>query len=167
MEKGVARLKVLNFLIAAFTLLLQFNEPLDLKRYTFFPLFPFAFVVVVSMYSSELKAFFIGLILGIFVDSSSSALFSFNTIAYPLLAVIIALLVHYVFNNNLRSCIVLSFFSTVFLLLVRFIVTYFNSGLNDMLKYFLNSIVPSAILTALFAVLLFWAEKRIYKLRGE
>ena len=166
MSKVINRSTAINFLIAVICLALQFNHFINIGKSSIFPLFPFAFVIVFSMFSSELTAFITGMVMGIFVDSSSSSLFSFNTIAYSLTAFLVSLLVHYLFNNNIRSCTVISFFSTAFLLLVRFIVSYSDLGLNYMLKNFLNSIVPSAVLTVIFAVLLFLAEKKIYKNAG-
>ena len=163
MAKVINRHLLLNIPLAVIVLLLQFDSFIFDGSYNIYPLFPLALTVAVSMFASELGAFLCGMVIGIFVDSSSSVHFSFNTIFYALIAFSVSLLVHYLFNNNVRACIVLSFFSALILSALRFIFSYPTIGFNNIFKHFLNSIVPSALITALFAILLYYIEKRIFK----
>ncbi|MBO4468133.1 MAG: hypothetical protein J5766_02415 [Clostridia bacterium] len=163
MAKVINRRLILNVIIAAFTLFLQFDSSILDGDFAFFPLFPLGFTVVISMFTSELGAFVCGMIMGIFVDSSSSVHFSFNTIFYALIAVTVSLLVRYLFNNNVRSCVVISFFAAIFLLTVRYLVSFPLPGFNNVFKHFLKDIVPSSILTVIFSVVLFYIEKKIFK----
>lgn len=163
MAKVINRHLLLNIPVAVIVLLLQFDSFIFDGVFGIFPLFPLALTVALSMFASELGAFLCGTVIGAFVDSSSGAHFSFNTVFYSLIAVTVSLLVHYLFNNNVRACVVLSFFSALILSSLRFIVSYYTVGFNNMFKHFLNGIVPSALITAIAAVLLYYIEKKIFK----
>lgn len=163
MAKSVNRPLLINLIIALPVLFFQFNGFIDSDKLNIFPLFPLGFIVVISMFCSELESFFWGLGIGILVDCSSSYRFSLNTILYPVIALAVSLLVHYLFNNNLRSCIVLSLFWAIFLSLIRYIMFYYSSGLNNLFRGFLNNMIPSALLTTVFTVILYFIEKKIFK----
>lgn len=163
MTKAKNKRIFINILLGLLTLVLQFDGWFINIKYDIYPLIPLAFTVVVSMYASELSAFICGMVIGIFVDASSSVHYSFNTILYPLIAFFVSLLVHYLFNNNIRSCIVISFFAAVLLLSLRFVVSYPLIGFNNLFRHFLNSVVPSALLTSIFSILFFYIEKKIFK----
>lgn len=163
MAKLINRHLLLNIPIAVLVLFLQFDSFIFDGYFNVYPLFPLAFTIVIAMYASELGAFLCGTVIGIFVDSSSGVHFSLNTIFYSVIAFLVSLFVHYLFNNNIRACAVLSFFSAILLSLLKFVLSYPAIGFNRVFRHFLNSIVPSALLTAVFAVLLFFIEKRIFK----
>ena len=163
MAKSVNRPLLINLIIALPVLFFQFNGFIDSDKLNIFPLFPLGFIVVISMFCSELESFFWGLGIGILVDCSSSYRFSLNTILYPVIALAVSLLVHYLFNNNLRSCIVLSLFWAIFLSLIRYIMFYYSSGLKNLFRGFLKNMIQSALLTNVFTVILYFIEKKIFK----
>lgn len=162
MPKLKTRYIVLIVFIALVTLVLQFNGSLNITKFSAFPLFPLGFIVAISMFSSELRSVIIGLIMGILVDSCASSNYSFNTLVYPLIAFGVSLIAHYLFNVNVRSCLLLSLLSAILVLSLNYIVYDFSVGFNNLLVYFLRNIVPSAIITAVFSAILYFINKKIY-----
>lgn len=153
----------LNILIAVITFLLQFNNVFITNNLSFYPIFPLGFLVVISMFSTELHAVVIGLIMGVFIDCAVSTSYSFNTIVYPIVAFLIALTSHYLFNKNVLTCIMLSFLSVIFVSGAESLVFYFSSGFRNLLENFLKTDIPSALLTVVFSVILFYIENKIFK----
>ena len=156
------------FLINAFVfcilLIFHYCDFLSIKIFYANPFVPLAFLVAVSMYCREISAFFSGLAVGVAADTDAATSFGFNSITLMIIGVTVAFVVHYLFNNNIRSCIALGLISSIFYFLLRFLFfNAFDAEINSALSYLLTVSLPSVIYTSVFTVPFYYFEKFIYK----
>lgn len=160
--------KLIIFLINAFVfcmlLILHYCDFVNIRIFYANPFLPLAFLVAVSMFCSEISAFFAGLAVGVMVDTDAATSFGFNSVMFMIISLAVAFTVHYFFNNNIRSCIALGLISSIFYFLLRFLFfNAFDAEINNALNYLLTISLPSVIYTSIFAVPFYCFEKYIYK----
>ncbi len=152
----------INIIIAILIFLLQYNDIIPLKIYGAVPFLPFGFALVISMFLSETGAVFCGLLFGILSDTASSALFGFNSIVFTVMCLFVSIAVKYIFNNNIRACLVLEALFTILYFFIRWLVFYTNGSDNESFTYLFKIGVPSAIYTAIVSAVLYLIERRLH-----
>ena len=121
-------------------------------------------LVAFSMFSEEWVAAFTGMTVGIFMDSVASGSYCFNTILFMLLGVATSFTVHYLFNSNIRSAIMLSLSASLIYFLTRWMVFHtVGDNISNSIFYLLRFGLPSVIYTNLFIVPLFYLQRKFYK----
>ncbi len=153
---------LINIIIAVVLFCIEYCGIFGTKYLGVLPFLPLGFLVTVAMFSTELGAVIIGVITGIFVDSVSSTGLGFNSIIFPIIALFVALISHYLFNNNIRSCLVLSLLSTLLFNIIKFFVFNVAVGFDGFFEFLLKTSVPSAVLTAVFSAVLYFFEKKLH-----
>ena len=164
MNSVKTRLKTVLFdaLMFIIALLLQYNPLFSLKIAGANPMLPLCILIVVSMFSSELYSFLWGLVAGVFADSASGAGFGFNTIAFMLTAFAVSFIVHYLFNNNVRSAAALSILAAFFYFALRWLFSsVFGHTVNDSFVYLYRNAIPSTVYTAIVTVPLYLIKKKL------
>ncbi|MCQ2454736.1 MAG: rod shape-determining protein MreD [Clostridia bacterium] len=152
-----------NVIIAVLCFVLQYNRFNLFKFMNASPMFPLGFLIILSMFLSELSSFVWGVLFGIIVDSFSTTALGFNSIIFPLFAFLVSFIVHYLFNNNIMSSAVLTVSCCLVYFTVRFLIFFPSVSAKDTLSYIIRAAIPSAIITAVFSVLLYLFEKKIFK----
>lgn len=163
MNSVKVRLKTVAFdsLMFLIALLIQYNSLFLIKIYGANPMLPLCVLIVVSMFSSELYSFFFGFIVGAFADSVSGIGFGFNTISFMLAAFATAFIVHYIFNNNVRSAIALSIIVALFYFALRWLFSsVFGHSVTDSFVYLYRNAIPSTVYTAVITVPLYLLKKK-------
>jgi len=150
---------IVLFLIALF---LQYNGVYTVSVFGFSPFLPLCILISISMFVSEISAFFLGFSVGFVADAFSSTTFGFNSIVLALVGLFVSLIAHYLFNNNIRSSIVLQLGFTVIYSLVRWLVFYSHVAAGDTLRYLVGVALPSAVFTAVISIGVYYLEKKIF-----
>lgn len=155
---------ITDFVLLALSLILHFNSLFSLKIYGAIPMLPLAFLVAISIFSSELYSFMSALLVGIFVDSISSVSFGFNTCIFMVIALFVALTSHYLFNNNVRAALALAAMSSFIYFVLRwFFFDAITHSVRDSFTYLYKVAMPSALYTAIISVLVYLLKKSINK----
>ena len=163
-QKSIFKLRLINTFIFILLLCIQYNGVFNIKIAQASPLLFLALLVALCMFCSELTAAVSGVILGIFVDTVTSTLPGFNAILLPLLGLAIALIVRYLFNNNIFSAIALCAVCSTLYYLLRWIFGFaFSSSLAENLTYLLQTALPSVLYTTIFIIPFYYLEKALYK----
>lgn len=154
---------LINIVVALLTFILQYNSFNIFGSLNATPMFSLGFIIVLSMFFPEFNSFFLGLLFGIITDSVATTAFGFNTIFMPLICLGVSLLSHYLFNNNIKSCTVISLLVSFSYFAVRFLIFYPSVNAKEIMTYLIKTDLPSAIITSVFSVLLYLFEKRAFK----
>ena len=154
---------LLNIVIAVFAFVFQYNSFNIFGSLNATPMFTLGFIIVLSMFCSELSSFITGLAFGIITDAVATTALGFNSIVLPLICFGVSLLSHYLFNNNIRSCAVISLSVSFVYFTVKFMIFYSSVNAKETMMYLMRTAIPSAIITAAFSVLLYLFEKRAFK----
>ena len=153
----------LNIVIAVLTFVFQYNSFDIFGSLNATPMFSLGFIIVLSMFCSELSSFILGLAFGIMTDAVATTALGFNSIVLPLICFGVSLLSHYLFNNNIISCAVISLSVSFVYFTVKFMIFYSSVNAKETMMYLMRTAIPSAIITAAFSVLLYLFEKRAFK----
>ncbi len=160
-------LNVINAVLCISLLLFQYNSFVSIKIGNANPMIPLAFLVTISFFCSETASCFVGLAMGLFIDSTAATKGFFNTIIFFLIAFAVSLTVRYLFNNNIRSCAVVSAVAGVVYFIVRWLLGYaFSCSLGDTLQYIFSYVFPSVIYTAIIAIPLYYLQKFLFARLG-
>lgn len=155
---------IINFFLFALIFICRYSGLLSLKIYGIAPLTPLALLVAVSMFSGEWTAAFAGLITGIFMDSVSSNSSVLYTVTMFITALSVSLIIHYYFNNNIRSAIALCAIFCAFVFLARWIFFFcIGTTTAESLGYLMRIALPSALYTLVFIIPFYYLERRLYR----
>lgn len=153
-----------DFVILALSLIIHFSPLVSLKIYGANPMLPLAFLVAISIFSSELYSVISGLLIGIFVDSISSVSFGFNACLFMIIGLFVALMSHYIFNNNIRAALALAAISSfVYFVLKWFFFDAITHSVSDSFSYLYKVAMPSVVYTSVVSVLVYLLKKFINK----
>lgn len=162
-RKNIFKLRLINGLLFAVLIFIQYNSSFSFKISQANPLLPLALLVTVSMFCSELTAAISGLIVGIFMDTAAATPQGFNAITLLALGLAAALVVRHLFNNNILSSVALCILCTVVYYLSRWIFCLaFSASLTENLTYLMRTAFPSVLYTAIFAVPFYYLERALY-----
>lgn len=157
----------INLAIFILLLILHFSGVTAVKISGASPLLIIPLLTAFSMFFDELYAAFTGLAAGICMDAFTSGTYCFNALSLMLLGLAVSFTVHYLFNRNIRSALVLSLFCCAVYYFLRWLCFYaFGSGAEDSFLYLFRYGFPSAVYSALFVVPFYFLERFFYKKRG-
>ncbi len=163
-RKNVFKFKLINTLLFALLIFVQYNTVFTIKIAQANPILPIALLVAVCMFCSELTAAVSGLIVGIFMDSVAATPSGFNAVLLLVLGLAVALIIRHLFNNNIFSAITLCVLCTLIYFLIRWIFGFaFSISLTENLTYLMQNIFPSVLYTALFIIPFYYLEKFLFK----
>ena len=163
-KKGKLVFSIINICVFFLLFFLHYCNFFSIKIVNANPFVPLAFLIAISMFCSESTAFFAGLTFGIIVDTDAATHFGFNSITFMIIGLATAFTVHYLFNNNIRSCIMLSLICCSFYFIVRWLVFYaFTAGFGYSLNYLLTITLPSIAYTTVFVIPFYFFEKFLRK----
>ncbi len=154
---------LINIVIAILFFLIQYNNIVSIKIHSAMPMLTLALAISVSMFLSEVSATMTGLIIGIISDTSASTPFGFNAILFTVICFSVSLIVHYLFNNNIRSCMVLELFFTVLYFFVSWLFFYSSGNADEHFTYLFKIGVPSAVYTSVLSGIIYLIEKKLLK----
>ena len=157
----------INLAIFILLLLLHFSGITNIKISGASLMLVLPMLTAFSMFFDELYAAFTGLAVGICMDAFTSGTYCFNALSLMLLGLAVSFTAHYLFNRNIRSALVLSFFYCAVYYFFRWLCFYaFDSGVEDSFIYLFRYGFPSAVYSALFVVPFYFLERFFYKKRG-
>ena len=162
-RKNIFKLRLINALLFIVLIYIQYNGVFSLKIAQANPMLPLALLITMCMFCSELTAAIAGLTVGIFIDTVAAAPQGFNALALLVLGVAAVLIIKHLFNNNIRSAIVLCILCTIAYYLLRWLLCLaFSASLTENLTYLMQTVFPSVLYTAVFAVPFYYLERALY-----
>lgn len=162
-RKKLLILRLINTVFFVLLISFQYNSIFNIKILTANPMLPLSLLVAITIFSSELTAAISGLIVGIFIDSASSAPSGFHGIIFLLLGLAVSLTVRHLFNNNILSSIALCFLcGTLYYLVHWALFLAHNLSFIENLTYLMRTAFPSVIYTTVFIVPFYFLEKFLY-----
>ncbi len=157
---------LLNFLILAVLFILHYTKAFQIGSIRANPITVIPFLVAFSMFNEEWAAAFTGMATGIFMDSSSAAAGGFHTVVLGLIGLAVSFIVHYLFNNNLRSAIALSLLAALFYFVLRWLFFHAIGGnTDDSIYYLMQYALPSVLYTSIFIFPFYYLQKKFYKIK--
>ncbi len=162
-RKNIFKLRLINTLLFAVLIFIQYNGAFSLKIMQANPMLPLALLVTVCMFCSDITAAISGLLIGIFMDTAAATPQGFNAITLLILGLATALIVRHLFNNNILSAIALCVLCASVYFLLRFIFCLaFSASLTENLTYLMQTAFPSVLYTAIFSVPFYYLERTLY-----
>ncbi len=163
-QKNIFILRLINTLLFIALIFIQYNAVFSIKIIQANPMLPIALLVAVCMFCSELTAAISSLIVGIFIDSVAATPQGFNAVVFLIAGLATALIVRYLFNNNIFSALALCAMTTTFYFLLRWLFCYaFLLSLTENLTYLMRTVFPSILYTTVFTIPFYYLEKILYK----
>lgn len=157
---------LLNFLIFAFLFILHYTKAFQIGNLKANPVSIIPFLVAFSMYNEEWAAAFTGMAIGIFMDSTSVAADGFHTLVLGIIGLTVAFIVHYLFNNNLRSAIALSLLASLFYFVLRWLFFHAIGGnIDDSIYYLMQYALPSVLYTSIFIFPFYYLQRKFYQIK--
>ena len=136
-------------LLALLAFLLQTTSLLPLRIGNANPVLLLPLLVAVCCFYGEWYGLILGLILGIAEDGVANSI-CFHTILFLLLGLICGALSSYVLNKNLSASVFLSFGASLVYFVIKWLWFFVLKGYVGAGAYFLGTILPSALYTALW-----------------
>lgn len=162
-QRNIFILRFVNALVFIFTIYVQYNSSFNLKIFNANPMLPLAFLVSVCIFCSELRGAIIGLVVGIFIDTTASTPHGFNAIVFMCLGLASTLVIKHLFNNNIFSAVTLcALCSFIYFSLRWFICIAFYASFAENISYLFNTAFTSCIYTAIFTIPFYYLEKYLY-----
>lgn len=159
-------ISLLNFLLFCLLFLLHYSGIFTIRFLHATPLLLLPYLVAFSMFCEEIAAAFAGLATGIFMDSVTSGSSCFHTVVFLLIGLFVSFTVHFLFNNNIRSAVLLSLLATLVYYLLRWLIFYtIGQTVADSLRYLLQFALPSVIYTNLFIIPFYYLHRRFFRIR--
>ena len=157
---------LIELIIFATLLLIHYSGTFKITAIRANPITVIPFLVAFSFFNEEWASAFTGMLVGIFMDSSSSQYSLFHTTIFMLIGLFSCLIIHYLFNNNVRSAIALSLLATLFYFLMRWVFFHaFSSSAYDSVFYLMHYALPSVIYTNIFIVPFYYLQKKLYNIK--
>lgn len=159
---------ILNILIFFLTLLFYYTDFLSLSIKGISPLLILPLITAFSLFHSPLRSGFVGLICGIFMDSTTTGSLCFNAIALLLIGAFVSVASNNLFNKNIQSAAVLSLIVCALYFIAQWLCFHINNvSLSDALIYLLKYAFPCAVLSSIFIIPYYYIYKHFYKLTLE
>lgn len=127
------------------------------------PLVPLALTIAMREYESAGAAF--GLICGLLMDTASTSTMGFHAVLLLLLGFFSSLLVNSLFNDTLRTSLLLGAAGTAIYCVAHWVITCVLRGLPDAAGFLLHHYTPVFVYTMVFLIPLYyltgWIEGRM------
>lgn len=159
------RLNVLKWGAYALFILLLAVFQMQVPFYPHFanvtPLFVIPAVISISMIEGETAGGIYGIVAGLFWDAGTGRVFGFNALFLMIIGVAVGLFVKYLFKNSALSAFLFAALFTVTHELVTWFFFCFMAGSSNIAFAFLHIMLPTAIVTLIFALPLYFAVRAI------
>lgn len=143
----VTILFLIFFLVCTFYSVGTFD--LTIGRATPFTVLPL--LIAFSILGTPMKSAMVGLVIGIFLDSTAGKTYCFNAVVLMFIATFACLVANNLFNKNLRATFVISLlFAIAYFLLYWIFFFILKYSLKDSLTYLIRDAFPTAIYTSIF-----------------
>lgn len=137
---------------------------LTIGRATPFTVLPL--LIAFSILATPMKSAMTGLVIGIFLDSTTGETYCFNAVVLMFVACFACLVANNLFNKNIKATYVISLLSSIAYYLLYWIFFFiFGYSLKDSLTYLIRDAFPTAIYTSLFIFPFYFILKYLNKLK--
>ena len=158
-------IKLISFLLFFLAFIIHYTDIIDIGIKNAEPLIILPLLTAFSMFSGPAVSAAVGLVIGIFMDSSASGAVCFNAAVLMLSAAMVSVFAERLFNRNIRSAVLLCVLVSLVYFLLRWAVFYaFGSGARDNLTYLLSYAFPSVLYTDIFIFPFYFLYKYFYRL---
>lgn len=158
-------INLISFLLFFFAFIIHYTDIIDIGIRNAEPLIILPLLTAFSMFGGVGVSAAVGLITGIFMDSSASGAVCFNAAVLMLSAAMVSVLSERLFNRNIRSAVLLCLLTSLFYFLLRWLCFYsFGIGPQDNLTYLLSYAFPSILYTAVFIFPFYFIYRHFYRL---
>ncbi len=154
---------IINAFIFLLLFLIQYNGSFSIRISRANPMLPLAAVLTISMFAGELPSALFALICGIVTDGAASTPICFHAILFMIISLLVSLAVHYIFNNNIRSCIAVGIAGSIIYYVTRWIFAFSFSSLENGMRYITVYLIPSVIYTTVTVVIMYYLQRHISK----
>lgn len=162
-NKSKRALNISNAVLIFIVLLFHGTNTFDFTVLGAVPMIPLALLVAISIFTNELSASLLGLLFGAVCDSVSTGGSFYHTVIFFCLALAVSFTAHYLFNNNIRSALLLCFLSGCIYYFFRWLLYYaFTNPIEGRLPYLLSVGLPSVIYTTIFVIPFYYLEKFLF-----
>lgn len=128
------------------------------------PLFLIPITLSIAIFYGENAGLFSGLLAGVLMDSSDSAVTCYNTFFFIIACSLCAVLASRVLNKNIKAALCLSGGMSFGYYILKYIIFYSFSGISVEYGYFTSYLVPSALYTALLLIPFYFLQKNLSNL---
>lgn len=159
---------LINILIFFTVILLHYTDlcSINIGRATLLLILPL--MTAFSLFHSPIACALTGLFAGIFMDACTIGSYCFNAIILLCIGTFVSVSSNNLFNKNLPSAMVLSLITSAVYFIMQWIVFHTdNVTLDDSLIYLLRYAFPSAVLSAVFIIPLYYLYKHFHKISSE
>lgn len=116
------------------------------------PLFVIPAVIAIAMLEGETAGGIYGIVAGLFWDSGTGRVFGFNALFLMCIGIAVGLFVKYLFRNTLLSVFLFTIVFTLTHEFVTWFFFYYMTGSRNIIFAFLHVMLPTAVMTLIFAV---------------
>ena len=142
---------LINFMLFFLAFIFHYTDIIDISIKNAEQLIIIPLLTAFSMFSGTGASVAVGLLTGIFMDSSASGAVCFNAAVLMLSAALVSVCAERLFNRNIRASVLLCVLVSLFYFLIRWVCFYaFGTGVQDNLTYLLSYAFPSVLYTAVF-----------------
>lgn len=157
-----SRLKWVTYTLELFLVyIIQFTPNLLPSFLGVKPLLLVVFALSISMFESENRAMWIGLIAGLFMDLGSSTVFGFNALILMVLCYICGVLVVFLMRNNIVSAMVLGVSGLMITELLRWFFVYVLWGDPKIWYYLYAIMLPRVVYSAVLIPAAFFFNRAL------
>ena len=161
----IRRVNVLKW--AAYTLctillsVFQMQEGFYPKIMDSTPLFAIPLVVSIALLEGETAGGIFGILAGIVWDCGTGRIFGFNALFLMIIGIGIGLFIKFLFHNSGLTVMLFTFIFTVFHEFITWFFFDYMTSIRDLSFAFFHIILPTAILTVIFALPIYFCVRVI------
>lgn len=155
-----------NILIFAILIIFHYSDSLIFYNMRLNPIAVIPFLVAFSMSNEEWVSTVTAMAAGFFMDSAAARFNCFHTFLFMILFLFVSFSVRYLFNNNIKTAIMLSLVTLFIYFLLRWLFFYaFIVSAKDNLFYLMYYALPSIIVTTLFIFPFYYLQRKFDNLK--
>lgn len=164
-KTGIA-ISFLSFIIFFFVCLFYSIGTISLKIGSATPFTVLPLLTAYAIFVSPQRSLIAGLLVGIYLDSTSGGTYCFNAVVLMLVSVLVCITANNLFNKNLRATFVIALLSAIAYYIAYWAVFFiWGYSLKDSLTYLIGTGFPSAIYTSLFIFPFYFIFKFLQKFK--
>lgn len=157
-----SRLKWVTYILELFLVyIIQYTPNLLPSFLGVKPLLLVVFALSISMFESENRAMWIGLIAGLLMDLGSSTVFGFNALILMILCYVCGILVVFLMRNNIVSAMVLGISGLLLMELLRWFFVYVLWGDPKIWYYLYAIMLPRVVYSAVLIPAAFFFNRAL------
>jgi rod shape-determining protein MreD len=161
----IRRFNVIKWAVYALCVLLLTVFQMQAAFYPSFmgvtPIFAVPAVISIAMFEGETVGGVYGVFAGIIWDCGTGRAFGFNALFLMCIGIAVGLFVKFLFRNTPVSAFMFTLVFTTFLEFVTWFFFYYMTDNRDIIFALLNIMLPTVILTIIFALPFYFGARRI------